>query len=256
MTRVSVQKLNGIPSAHKAELYRIMARCGNAERLLVALYFMSELPNARHQLGDIEAELVKIFPPSLRTRKSPGDYSDFGAAAVRSIFNAETRAVRTGVVAEHHRYWTNVRRGYWRNTELGNKQALEVLREQGLLIEHAGVTRNQEKQELPKIERRYMDVESLDDADEVKGELARDESEGENLLAIVDRILESLPTTTKRAADHASTSKIAFVGVAGKVREFIHGVVDSHSPSRVTLVVELGGPEPLVTVRTNVERSP
>lgn len=66
MKIITLDNLDGIPHRHESDLYAAMRPCSNGQRLAVCLYLMSDLPDARHHLGDIERNYLKIFPPSVR----------------------------------------------------------------------------------------------------------------------------------------------------------------------------------------------
>jgi hypothetical protein len=138
MKNISVVKLDGIKPYFQEDLYRAMTSCNNKERLLVCLYFMSDLPANRHHLREIERNLRKIFPPSLRDGKTPDDYVDFEASMIRHHFNAETREVKRGQLSPSCRRWESPIRGCWRNTALGNQQAIQILQNQGWKVQCSG----------------------------------------------------------------------------------------------------------------------
>jgi hypothetical protein len=119
--------LEGICDSFAYDVRAALGTCTNGERLAVCLLFMSELPTQDHHLGSIEGNLRKIFAPSSHGN-TPDDYKDFQATTVRSVFNLET------ALNPHNRLWVNVGRGYWRNTTLGNKYALQTLFRKGVTI--------------------------------------------------------------------------------------------------------------------------
>jgi hypothetical protein len=132
---ISIDALDGIRPAIEHTVTLAMTTCTNGERLAVCLYFMSELPDRWHHLSDIEKNLRRIFPPSSHGH-SPGEYEDFQATAIRAYFNHEQRLTLSDPL------WENVNRGYWRNTEFGNRYARGILRRQGLSIELRGTIVN------------------------------------------------------------------------------------------------------------------
>src|SRR5579872_3172336 len=195
MKSISVKSLDGVPQQGAGDLYAAMKRCTNGQRLVVCLYLTSDLPDSRHRLSDIERELTHLFPPSLGQGYSPQDYADFQASTVRGLFNRETGDVARRLLSEDDRLWTTPRRGHWRNTDLGNRTARQILRERGLLIQKDGTVLNPSDERLPEVTRRYMEEElaqaALDQPD--VPEEADLDAEQENLLAHADRILSALP---------------------------------------------------------------
>jgi hypothetical protein len=133
---IRIPSLMGIPDEHEELLFDAMGNsewpwkrlrpCGNEDRLLVCLYFMSELSPESHHLDTIEGNLRKIFPRSA-TGLRPEQYESFQADAIRMIFNMETRNVRLKRMSPTSRLFERISRGYWRNTSLGNGLALRVL---------------------------------------------------------------------------------------------------------------------------------
>lgn len=132
MFTLALDGLKGITTRIEAPLYEVMATCSNPQRLVVCLFFMSDLPDSAHTLSEIERNLVRIFPPSLTYQLTPDAYQDFAASVIRFNFNAETSAVKAGALAEGERMWLHVGRGLWRNSPLANRYALEILRERGV----------------------------------------------------------------------------------------------------------------------------
>ena len=164
MKVITLDSLDGIPSQHQADLYGAMRTCSNGQRLAVCLYLMSELPDARHHRGDIEREYLKIFPPSLRHHFSPQDYADFQASAIRGLFNRETKDVNEGSLTDRLRLWTSPYRGHWRNTDLGNQVARQILRDNDRLVQKGEAVLNPVDEELPQVDRSYMEEELADEA--------------------------------------------------------------------------------------------
>ena len=117
----------------EATCVRALNGCNNNERLLVCLFLMSERPLRWHHLSDIEKELRQMFPPS-RHGNEPDTYVDFQATAIRAVVNAAKR------FQPQERQWENPQRGYWRNTPLGNRRAIDVLRRVGVCVRLRGHT--------------------------------------------------------------------------------------------------------------------
>jgi 5-methylcytosine-specific restriction protein B len=131
---ISVNALDGIKPDFQEILFEAMKNCTNGERMLVCLYFMSDLPEEQHHLDEIEQNLRKIFPPSLSEGMEPDNYKNFHASVVRGTFSHETQRVKDRQSSPAKRFWRQSRRGYWYNTELGNKQAIEVLYREGIEV--------------------------------------------------------------------------------------------------------------------------
>ncbi|GIK38545.1 MAG: hypothetical protein BroJett011_23780 [Chloroflexota bacterium] len=131
---MTIQALDGIRPEFQQQLFEAMKNCSNPERMLVCLYFMSDLPDEQHHLDEIEENLRKIFPPSLGDGKEPDGYKDFQASMVRGPFSDENRALKEGRVSPTSRLWEKTRRGFWKNTQLGNQRAVEILRREGIQV--------------------------------------------------------------------------------------------------------------------------
>jgi hypothetical protein len=125
--QLKVKALLGVPDDYLSVLYEAMRGCSTDERLLVCMYFMSDLDWRDRHLDRIEQNVRKIFPPAPRTGYRPQDYKDFQASAIRFRFDEETSKVRKGTMRSADRSWDNPGRGCWSNTVLGNKRALELL---------------------------------------------------------------------------------------------------------------------------------
>jgi len=157
MKILNFDRLTGVPTAHQTDIYCAMAPCTNGQRLAVCLFMMSDLPDRNHHLSDIERTLRRIFPPSLRFGQKPDDYVDFQASAIRFLFNSETAEVRRRRLQIEHRLWTNTGRGYWRNTELGNRTGAHILRRSGIEVAMSPTVLNMMRVPVPKIDRPYME---------------------------------------------------------------------------------------------------
>jgi antitoxin (DNA-binding transcriptional repressor) of toxin-antitoxin stability system len=117
----------GIPDDATNLIRDALASASQEERLAVCLYYQRDLPLELQTLDRIEQDLRRIFPPDRRTGRTPDDYVDFQASAVRFVFNRETASGRTP------RLFENPRRGHWRNTSAGNGLAEAILARAGLL---------------------------------------------------------------------------------------------------------------------------
>lgn len=248
---VEVLRLDGLPAEHIPVLFSAMAGCTNGQRMAVVLYFMSELPDGRHTLADIERNLRLIFPPSVRSRLIPSQYSDFAASAVRFMFNAETRAVRLGELARPMRLWTSPSRGRWRNTDLGNSYAMNILRQRAILVRKAGVVANATEIDLPVVPRPYLEEDHAEPPIAQPDDEATTEVQPDNLLAYVDRVLEGLPDYHGGAIVPALNTTVEISGTPDDVRALIQRLVDGHAPERVTLTLTIAGGGVInATVRT------
>ena len=137
MKTIYINQLHGIPASVQPDLKRAMIFCPDWQRLVVCLYFMSELSDADHHLTAIENWARTIWPQGPFSRDSH-NYTDF-QAAIRAVVNAETNKVRNGALREEHRLWKNTMHGFWRNADIGNHVALRVLREQHLHVQQRGI---------------------------------------------------------------------------------------------------------------------
>lgn len=137
MKSITINRFDGIKPHFQQDIFEVMRSCDNKERLLVCLYLMSDLLDERHKIDLIEQNLRCMFPPSVPRGRSPDDYEDFQASAIRFLFNLETRQVKQKQLSLKERLWQNVGKGCWRNTPLGNQQAQQILRKQGVLVERA-----------------------------------------------------------------------------------------------------------------------
>lgn len=134
MKTLEVEYLKGIKDEYIEVLYPIMEKCNNEERLLVCLYFMSELDDDSTTLNNIEDNLRKIFPPTISTNYLPKDYASFQASVIRGQFDRETENVKKGKLRQEDRLWIRVGRGRWRNTDLGNERAIKILQQNNVKI--------------------------------------------------------------------------------------------------------------------------
>lgn len=239
MKVITVDSLDGIPSQHQADLYGVMRTSSNGQRLAVCLYLMSDLPDARHHLGDIEREYIKIFPPSLRHQFSPQDYADFQASAIRFLFNRETKDVREGFLTDRQRLWTSPYRGHWRNTDLGNQVARQILRDNDRLVQKGEAVLNPVDEELPQVERPYMEEELAEEARTVAVEEPEAAPISENLLAHVDRILSSLPAISFDQLPACNGPRVSASGGPKEVSGIIRGITDLLPTSEARLVISI-----------------
>jgi hypothetical protein len=240
MKVITVDSLDGIPSHHQADLYGMMKTCSNGQRLAVCLYLMSDLPHARHHLGDIEREYIKIFPPSLRHHFSPQDYADFQASTIRGLFNRETKDVNEGSLTERLRLWTSPNRGHWRNTDLGNQVARQILRDNGRLVQKGEAVLNPIDEELPQVERPYMEEELAEEVRTVVVEEPEAAPISENLLAHIDRILSALPTVSFDQLPVSNGPRVSVSGAAKEVSGILRGITDLLPTNEVRLVITIG----------------
>jgi hypothetical protein len=241
MKIIAVEILDGIPVRHQADLYEAMRSCSNGQRLAVCLYLMSDLPDARHHLGDIERNYLKIFPPSVRHHYTPQDYKNFQASAIRFLFNRETKDVKEDLLSERQRLWTSPYRGYWRNTDLGHQVARQILRERGWLVQKGESVLNPVDEEIPHVERRYMEEELAREATaEIANEPEPDSAPiPENLLAHVDRILSALPEIEFDKLPEAVGPTLSTSGTPKEVLAVIRALADSLPANTVRLVLHL-----------------
>jgi 5-methylcytosine-specific restriction protein B len=133
MKIIKVDALDGIKDEFQTDLYEAMRECNNPERIMVCLYFLSDLPYDQQKLDRIEKTLRKIFPPSLGEGYKPENYVDF-QAMVRGYLGDEYRKVKRGSLAPENTLWETRGRGYWRNTTLGNQRAIKILEKKGLQV--------------------------------------------------------------------------------------------------------------------------
>lgn len=124
---------NRVPENISDTLYKLLEQENNRLRLIVCLYFLSDLDNRDSTLSVIETNLLKIFPPSVSEGKKPADYVDFQASEIRGFFNRETDYIKKGLMDENERYFVNVGRGCWKNTEKANREAEAFLKKHELL---------------------------------------------------------------------------------------------------------------------------
>lgn len=135
MKTIEVDALNGLKPEFQPVVFEAMKNCSNHERLLVCLYFLSELPDEVRTLDVIETNLRQIFPPSLGEGNLPDDYTNFQASAIRGYLGDYDRRTQKRGVPQDERLWVTFGRGLWRNTDLGNERAIEILRREGIRVE-------------------------------------------------------------------------------------------------------------------------
>jgi hypothetical protein len=238
MLLVPVPRLDGLPKDSVKTIYNAMRECSLGQRLMVTLYFMSDLPDSRHRLRDIEDSLRRIFPPSIGGGLLPDSYVDFQATAVRTPLSMETREVRRGGLAEEDRLWTSPMRGYWRNTDLGNRFALQVLRDRGLLIQRGDTVLNPSEQSFPDVRRPYLEEEPAEVFTADADDLVPAEEPEQSLLAWVDPVLEGLP-----AVEHVKPGGGAMaVQVSGNlkdIRQVMQKLADTCSPISLELALRI-----------------
>lgn len=197
---IPIQILDGIKPEFQQDLYDAMKNCSNSERMLVCLYFMSDLPEECHHLNEIEENLRKIFPPSLGDGKEPDNYKDFQASMVRGSFSDESRALKEGRLSPANRFWKKTNRGFWENTELGNQRAVEILRREGIQVE---LSRNNTKETVltEKNFQKEVELNSLYPLPQLAADTGFDESELARWVRAIERkgqaILYGPPGTGK-----------------------------------------------------------
>lgn len=162
MESININKLNGMSEEIQPVIYKAMEGCSNGQRLVICLYLMSELPENNFHLNDIEKNLLQIFPAAVRTNFFPKDYADFQATCIRFYFNSETGAVNKRKLSEEDRLWVKVNRGYWKNTNLGNQYALNILKRSGVLIEKEGILASVHLNEKVLMKREYLGEKNAD----------------------------------------------------------------------------------------------
>ncbi|MBU8902416.1 MAG: hypothetical protein KOO69_06730 [Victivallales bacterium] len=136
-TILTILDFNGIPDKYEKKLYDAMEYLGNKERLVICLYFMSELSVKSMTHYNIERNLRRIFPPS-KKGKLPDDYKDFQASVQRSYFDRETQKIKEKEINLEDRLWKNLGDGLWKNTEKGNCLAVATLKKEGYDIHKEG----------------------------------------------------------------------------------------------------------------------
>jgi len=91
-------------------------------RLLVALFFMADLPVEEHSLGNIEDNLKLIFPPIGLQKLRPEDFGNFRVTCITShLYNTP-------------RYFVSPKRGRWINTNEANDAAKNLLRKENVVL--------------------------------------------------------------------------------------------------------------------------
>lgn len=150
MKAITTDALIGITDTSQADLFEAMRKCNNQERILVCLYFLSDLPYDQQNLDTIEKNLRLIFPPSLGESYKPEDYVDF-QAMIRGYLGDEYRKVKKGILAPKDSLWETRGRGFWRNTTLGNQRAIEILKREGIQILLVNESSPEENAEEPQL---------------------------------------------------------------------------------------------------------
>jgi predicted HNH restriction endonuclease len=122
---IKVESLTGIPEAFREELRTALQDCSITERLLVCLFFMSELPDKMHTHELIQRNFDQIHPDSVELPKN----------AIRTRFNGEPFDVKNGKLQEEDRLWESPASPFWKNTEKGNREAEHILRHREIYIQ-------------------------------------------------------------------------------------------------------------------------
>ncbi len=148
MTKIGVTNLYGVPPEYVCLIRRALILCPDWQRLAVCLYFISDLRDADHSLESIERHVRPLWTQGPYSR-DPRNYADFQATAIRAIVNAETAAVTQGELRDEHRLWQNIRRGFWRQKEVGHRVAIRILHMQRILVEHRGLVINASELVIP-----------------------------------------------------------------------------------------------------------
>lgn len=134
MKEIELQLLTGINEDFKDIIYKAMKDCDNEKRLLVCLYFMSDLNDNSTTLQSIENNLIKIFHPAINSKYTPKDYASFQASVIRGMFDRETEKVNKGILLEEDRLWHRVGKDKWRNSYIANEKAIKILYDKNIQI--------------------------------------------------------------------------------------------------------------------------
>lgn len=157
MRQIILRRLDGIPQEWRPDLFDSLRFSSNGTRLLISMFFLSDMPQHDQTLDKIEGELRSIFPPSIPHNFTPADYQDFAASALRGVLNRETALIKSNHLSSEHRLWNNPLKGCWRNTDLGNAEALIKLRRLGFEIVSGDKIVVPEVAECPTVSRPYME---------------------------------------------------------------------------------------------------
>jgi hypothetical protein len=171
----------------------------------------------------------------------PEDYTDFQASTIRFLFNRETKDVKEGLLLEKQRLWSSPYRAHWRNTDLGNQVARQVLRDNDRLVQKGEAVLNPVDEDLPHVERPYMEEELAQEARAEMVGVQEPETPPicENLLAHVDRILSSLPAISFDQLPTCNGPRVSTTGAPKEVSSIIRGIADLLPTSKVRLVITI-----------------
>lgn len=123
---LKIKSLKGITKDVKEILDKVMNEEAINNKLLVTLFFMSDLNDDEHTLENIEKNLKCISNDNI--------YKDFQTSAIRGPFNRETQSVKNGKIKLENRLWINIDKGKWKNSDIANKKARKLLEEKGVNI--------------------------------------------------------------------------------------------------------------------------
>lgn len=242
MKVLAVRSLDGVKPQFQKDVYEAMLPCTNRERLLVCLYFMSELPTSELNNSNIEANLRKIFPPSKKGEgKLPDEYVNFQASAVRHYFDKE---VMNGVDPDD-RLWENIGHGYWRNTELGNDRAIQILRRCGIRVDHQGPEVVPDTRPIAAEPVSAGDDEKTGEGDvsqieesariETAGDVLVQQPGAESLLAYIDILLSCVPDIAPEQLLEPDGTSLSIEGSAPEVHGVVRSMVGFAHPGQISL---------------------
>ncbi len=129
MKIISLNKLSGVPNQYENLLKEVLESKTSQEKLIVGLYFMSDLDDSDHHLDEIESNVRKLYYD-----KYINTIKDFQSSNIRGVTNKDVNRLKEKQKFEHLTDTKNIDKGYWKNNETANKEAEIILKEAGIMV--------------------------------------------------------------------------------------------------------------------------
>ena len=125
MIEIKVKGFFGIEEEHVNVLREALEKATPHERLVVILYFMSDLEDEGFELDNIAKNFEKIYKNDNRS------WNNYKGYFIRNHTSGEV----FNNTPENDRLWVNIQnRGLWKNSDNGQSKALSFLKNKGIKV--------------------------------------------------------------------------------------------------------------------------